>query len=93
MSDRSQPLGGQTTLEFWKVVRGFSSTDVLLMPSLMAVGTVFGYSVGKPIRMPSAAVGSILGLTAGFLFGYQNSSGRMLGTSRGVQTAPANRPI
>ena len=35
--------------------------------------------VGKPVRVPNAAMGAVLGTIGGFLLAYQQSSGRLMG--------------
>lgn len=66
---------------FWQTVGNFSLADYGVWAATVAVSYPFGYIAGRNAGVPkqSAVVAAMLGATAGFMLGFQGSSGRLMG--------------
>lgn len=75
---------------FWKTVGNFSLRDWGVVAGVTAVSIPAGYAagastspafarVGGNMARPSIVAAGIIGITAGFMLAYQNSSGRLMG--------------
>ena len=60
-----------------EVIKGFDIADIATMVVVGGLSFPVGYAIGKPIRTPSMWVMGGLGTVAGFLLGFQNSSGKL----------------
>ncbi|GMH41077.1 hypothetical protein BSKO_08987 [Bryopsis sp. KO-2023] len=65
----------------WKTVSYFRGTDYCWWGGLTAASLPFGFISGTPVGLqrPSMFTAGLLGGIAGFLFAYQNASGRLMG--------------
>ncbi|GMH69703.1 hypothetical protein TL16_g05224 [Triparma laevis f. inornata] len=54
-------------------------SDYLIVSTTTFGSWCWGYVFGKPVRGPAASMAATLGLTAGVLLAYQNSTGRLMG--------------
>lgn len=60
---------------------GLRSSEWQFAGLLGAGSTVVGYYIGKPAFMhrPTAALAGVMGLFYGYCYGFQNSTGRLMG--------------
>ncbi|KAG1358734.1 NADH-ubiquinone oxidoreductase [Cocos nucifera] len=66
---------------FTKTVINFNTLDYLRLFTIIGVSITIGYLFGiKPnIQGLSMVMGDLIGLMGGFMYAYQNSTGRLMG--------------
>ncbi|GMH98333.1 hypothetical protein TrVE_jg12511 [Triparma verrucosa] len=62
-----------------EAMSGARISDYMIISGTTFGSWCWGYVFGKPVRGPAAAMAGTLGLTAGVLLAYQNSTGRLMG--------------
>merc|ERR1711959_748865 len=65
-----------------QVVTNFDGYDYGRMGLWTGLAVPFGFAIGGPVKRPSAFAAASLGLLGAFMYGYQQSSGRLMGFAK-----------